>query len=320
MESKEYHEVITDKKEIEALNKFKANLKLIIDKKDKPFINPLVLSDDDTLILFLRARKLNINKATTMISDCFQWKENIKLEDIYLNYEFKEKYRLQLLFPHGFHKLTKKGYPIYLHVMGHFIPEEFYKITTPEELPKYAVKVIENTIREKFKICSQLKGSYIYGIFGLADFKGINSSILSKKFMAYAKAILKLQDYYPEILEGCCVINAGLLFRAFYSACKIFIDSKTRKKIKVYGAKYQQGLLEFIDKENLPKFYGGECECPGGCLFSNAGPWKRPNEVEEIIPEDILKRRQEINHIMATGKLQVSADDQVKDGVETEDL
>ena len=35
--SNDFHESITDKKEIEALDKFKANLKEIIDKKDKSF-------------------------------------------------------------------------------------------------------------------------------------------------------------------------------------------------------------------------------------------------------------------------------------------
>ena len=311
--SNDFHESITDKKEIEALEKFKANLKEIINKKDKAFINPLILSDNDTLILFLRARKLNVKKATQMLSDCFQWKENVKLDEIYMNYNFKEKHKLGLIFPHGFHKLTKDGYPIYMQVMGHYNPEEFFKIATPEDISNYATKVIETAIREYFKICSQIKGSFIYGIFGIIDFKGINSSIMSKKFFNYVKAISKLQDYYPEILSGCCVINSGLLFRTFYAACKVLIDSKTRKKIKVYGTKYQQGLLEKIDKENLPKFFGGACECPEGCLFSNAGPWKKSDEEKGQIPEEILKRRQEITHIMNTGKLQTSPEDQIKD-------
>ena len=311
-ETLEYHEQIIDKKEIEALEKFKNNLKNIIEKKDKPFLDSSILLDNDTLIRFLRARKLNIKKSTQMILDYFQWKEKINLDNLYLNYQFKEKFKLQLLFPHGFHKLTKDGYPLYFQVMGHFKAEEFFKIGTPEDIANYATKVIEILNREYFKICSQTKGSYIYGVFGVLDFKGINSSILSKKFMTYVKALAKLQDYYPEILTGINILNAGFLFRSFYTACKIFIDSKTRKKIKVYGEKYQEGLLEKIDKENLPKFYGGTCECPGGCLFSNAGPWKKSDNIEENVPEDILKKRYEINDIMTFGKLKADPEDQIK--------
>ncbi len=34
--------------------------------------------------------------------------------------------------------------------------------------------------------------------------------------------------------------------------------------------------MEFVDKENLPKFLGGSCDCGGGddgCLRKNVGPW-----------------------------------------------
>ena len=321
---KEYHEEIIDPKEIEALGKFKINLKNIIDKKDKPYIDSSILSDNDSLIHFLRARKLNIKKSTEMILAYFEWKEKINLDYVYLNYELKELYKLKLIIPHGFHKVTKDGYPLYFHVMGFFKAEEFYKIGTTDELTTYATKVIETLVRDYFNVCSQIKGSYIYGAFGVVDFKGINSSILGKKFLGYVKALSKLQDYYPEILAGINIINAGFLFRTFYTAIKIFIDSKTRKKIKVYGEKYQEGLFEVIDKENIPKFYGGTCECPGGCLYSNEGPWKKKLEIEEKIPEDILRRRKEINDCLALGKLKMSPEDKSKkDGkvdIEAEDL
>ena len=36
----------------------------------------------------------------------------------------------------------------------------------------------------------------------------------------------------------------------------------------------------------------------GECLLSNAGPWKKSEDVDEDIPEDILKRRKEIIYIL----------------------
>ena len=78
-----------------------------------------------------------------MISDYFQERENIKLDEIYKNYHFKEKLRLELIFPHGFYKLTKDEYPIYIQVMGHYKPEEFSKIATPDDISNYTNKVIE---------------------------------------------------------------------------------------------------------------------------------------------------------------------------------
>ena len=127
-------------------------------------------------------------------------------------------------------------------------------------------------------------------------------SHLHKNLLSYIKETFKIcQDYYPESLAGCYILNAGLAFRTFYSAVKVFLDSKTREKIKVFGENYKDGLLERIDADCLPTFFGGTCDCPGGCLFSNAGPWKKDDEKEEELPEDIIKGRQEMTNYMFEG-------------------
>ena len=312
-EEKEYHEKITDPKELEALEQLKNSLATVTDKKDKLVLDIFVLYNNDFLIRFLRAQKLNIKKATRSILDYYHYKAKMNLDDIYLNFQFKEKYKLQILFPHGFHKITKDGYPVYFEILGNFDISEYFKLGTYDEMLRYEIKMMELIERDYFKICSRLKGSYIYGIFSIMDFKGINASVLNPKFIGYMKEMSKLQEYYPDNIAGCYVINAGIVFRSLYFACKAFLSEKNKEKIKVFGDNYQEGLLEKIDKENLPKFFGGSCECPGGCLFSNAGPWKKPNEVEENIPEDILKKRQEITDIMNSGITKAAPDDQIKD-------
>lgn len=60
--------------------------------------------------------------------------------------------------------------------------------------------------------------------------------------------------------------------------CKKYIDPTTLSKIQVLGKKYQNKLLEIIDKSELPEFLGGSCTCmdQGGCLRSDKGPWNDP--------------------------------------------
>ena len=299
----EYHEQITDPVELKTLEDFKHSIATITDKKDKAVLDPFVLLDNDFLILFLRARKLNVKKATRMLMDYYHFKAKMNLDNLYSNYIFKEKYKLQLLFPHGFHKITKEGYPVYFQIMGKLNAEELFKLGTPDEITKYSVKIYEILERDYFKICSKLKNKYVHGVFNIIDFRNIKAtSLLNKNLLSYIKETFKIcQDYYPESLAGCYILNAGLAFRTFYSAVKVFLDSKTREKIKVFGEKYKDGLLERIDADCLPTFFGGTCDCPGGCLFSNAGPWKKDDEKEEELPEDIIKGRQEMTNYMFEG-------------------
>ena len=298
----EYHESITDPNELKILEDFKHSIATITNKKDKAVLNPFVLLDNDFLICFLRARKLNVQKATRMLLDYYHWKAKINLDDLYTNFVLKEKYRLQLLFPHGFHKYTKEGNPIYFQVMGKLNPDELFKIWTPEDLIKYSVRINESMEREYFKMCSKIKNKYVHGVFNLIDFRDIKTtSLLNKKLLTYLKESFRVcQDCYPEFLAGCFVINAGFAFRSFYSAVKLFLDVKTREKVKVYGENYREGLLDKVDADCLPTFWGGSCQCPEGCLFSNAGPWQK-NEKEEI-PEEILRGRNELNNYMINAK------------------
>jgi len=83
------------------------------------------------------------------------------------------------------------------------------------------------------------------------------------------------QNYYPEMLGNMMLINTTFFFKAIWTIVKVFIDEKTRAKIIVEKSSYQKKLLEFVDKENLPEMFGGECKCAefGGCLWSDIGPW-----------------------------------------------
>ena len=82
---KEYHEEITDPKEIEALTQLKNSLATVTEKKDKMVLDIFVLNNNDFLIRFLRFKKLNIKKATRAILDYYHWKAKMNLDDIYLN-------------------------------------------------------------------------------------------------------------------------------------------------------------------------------------------------------------------------------------------
>ena len=85
-----YHDVFTDK-ELEAITKFKTALTT---DKEKDLVPQSLLADNDVLICFLRARKLDIAKSKKMIMDYLHWRIDAKVEDIYQNYQMEKKIKL----------------------------------------------------------------------------------------------------------------------------------------------------------------------------------------------------------------------------------
>lgn len=77
------------------------------------------------------------------------------------------------------------------------------------------------------------------------------------------------------------MINSPRGFFTVWQVIKRFLDPVTVEKISILGKDYQPALLAVIPAENLPKRFGGTCECPEGCDLSDAGPWQ---EIEYTTP------------------------------------
>lgn len=279
-----------------------AMITLIPELQKHPLVKHELLKDKDTLVHFLRARKLDIQKAKTMLLNYLQWRIDYKVDTILADFVFDKTNELSLLYPHIYHKTTKAGFPIFIQILGDLKADELFKLTTPENLLKYSIRQYEEMQKIIFPACSKAYKKYIHNMCSIIDIKRINNSFLNKNIFNHLQGDLNVcQNYYPECLGECFIINAGIVSMALYSICKPFLDSKTKEKIKVIGEDYESALLEKIDKANLPKVLGGECTCePEGCMFSFAGPWKTKDN-PPIDPE-LQRKRNEVMNVIAQAK------------------
>lgn len=80
----------------------------------------------------------------------------------------------------------------------------------------------------------------------------------------------RLQDYYPEILGGCLIVNTPWGFSQIYAICKSFLNEKTRERINIVGSNPFQEICKHVDEHNIPEFLGGKNKTP---LILDHGPW-----------------------------------------------
>ena len=241
----------------------------MLDDKDIDYEN----YDENYLIRFLRARKLDIPKAYTMFLEFIEWRAKEKIDSI-LSLEFEEENALKSVLPMCFHKTDKLGRPIYYSEVD---LEKALKVIKGDRLCKFYVKKFESLIHVMWPICSVASNKYVASSLIIVDLK-INPRMLQGEQMEFIKIFTHIgQNCYPELLGHFFMINTLPIFLGIWAIIKTFLDERTKNKIFLLGEDYKKTLLEHIAEENLPEFLGGTCKCKEGCMNSNAGPWNETN-------------------------------------------
>ena len=124
--------------------------------------------------------------------------------------------------------------------------------------------------------CSRANGHLLETCTTIMDLSGASLWSAKDTYTYMQKVSAVSQNYYPERLGKLYVINAPMGFSTVFGWVKGFLDPVTVSKIHVLGSGYQKELLAQVHPSNLPKQFGGNCDCPGGCEHSDAGPWQDP--------------------------------------------
>ena len=168
------------------------------------------------------------------------------------------------------------GRPLYIEQLGKIDLNAMYKITSEQRMLENLVVEYEKVSDPRLPACSRKSGHLLETCCTIMDLKGVGLTNVSSVYGYVGKASGVSQNYYPERLGKLYLINAPWGFSGVFSVIKKFLDPVTVSKIHVLGGSYQKELLAQIPAENLPKHFGGSCQCQGGCEFSDAGPWKDP--------------------------------------------
>ncbi|XAR50401.1 hypothetical protein NMG60_11004717 [Bertholletia excelsa] len=210
----------------------------IIEREDPPSKDV----DDYTIRRFLRARDLEVEKASAMFLKYQEWRRAFVPNGQVSASEVPDGIAHNKMFVQGF---DKKGRPIAV-VFGR---RHFQHKGGVDEFKRFVVFALD-------KLCSRIPpGQEKFAI--IIDLEGWGYS--NSDMRAYLGALSILQDYYPERLGKLFLIHVPYIFMAVWKMLYPFIDNNTKKKIVfVENKKLRSTLLEDIDECQLPDIYGGK--------------------------------------------------------------
>ncbi|KAL0421644.1 UNVERIFIED_CONTAM: SEC14 cytosolic factor [Sesamum latifolium] len=203
--------------------------------------DPSAKDIDDLMIRrFLRARDLDVEKASAMLLKYLKWRKEFVPNGFISPAEIPNDLAHNKLFMQGY---DKSGRPIVV------VFAAKHKPTTVEEFKRYVTFTLD-------KICARMPSGH-EKFTSIADLQGwgyANSDI-----RGYLAALSILQDYYPERLGKLFIIHVPYIFMTAWKMVYPFIDKNTKKKIIfVEDKKLQSTLLQDIDESQLPETFGGK--------------------------------------------------------------
>ncbi|KAF4092678.1 hypothetical protein AMELA_G00023480 [Ameiurus melas] len=240
------------------------------------------LPKDQHVLRFLRSRDFNVEKAREALCHTLTWRKQHQVD--FLLDSWKCPQLLQDFYTGGWHYHDKDGLPLYILRLGQMDTKGLVRALGEEFLLRHVLSINEEGLRR----CEEntiIFGKPISCWTCLVDLEGLNMRHLWRPgIKALLRIIEVVEANYPETLGRLLILRAPRVFPVLWTLISPFIDENTRKKFLIYaGNDYQDsgGLVDYIDKEFIPDFLGGDCPCqvPDGGVVPKS-LYRTPEELE----------------------------------------
>ena len=250
-----------------------AKLKAAVPRSEIPdAVTPMVVGGDWDAFYrrFLSAQNGKAAKAEKMLRGVIEWRSGLDLEG---------KMRAWRGIPNETKDSTFEGYqsgwytaetaigcPVYIERTGALNLGEVLKHVSADDIVDHHLRVMEWMLRVLLPAMAKREGTPAPDkVINLLDMKGLSMRVLGRASMSIFKRVLAIdQNYFPEMMYRCYIVNCPVAFRAVWSVVRPMLDKRIQKKIKIYGKVTGKAMDEMVavfgGEDRVPAFLGGGCE------------------------------------------------------------
>ncbi|XP_051789575.1 SEC14-like protein 5 isoform X2 [Erpetoichthys calabaricus] len=217
---------------------------------------------DEHILRFLKARDFNIDKAREMLCQSLTWRKQYQVD--YILETWRPPAFLEEYYAGGWHFQDRDRRPLYILRLGQMDTKGLVKALGEEALLRHVLSINEEG-QKRCEENTKIFGRPITSWTCLVDLEGLNMRHLWRPGVkALLRIIEVVEANYPETLGRLLIVRAPRVFPVLWTLVSPFINENTRQKFLIYsGNNYQGagGLIDYIDKEIIPDFLGGDCMC-----------------------------------------------------------
>ncbi|XP_046460824.1 SEC14-like protein 2 [Daphnia pulex] len=222
---------------------------------------------DQYLIKWLSVQDFDPVRAEKMLRQCLEWRRLNRVDeilDVYTPSEVFKKY-----YSDGQVGFDKCGCPVFISAIGRVDPKGIFLSSVKKEHSDFFIW-LEETYARRGREATDGTGKQVGMSTIILDFEHFSMKQLTCKTVVQQMfEVVKIKTgYYPMENRRIFAINAPKLsFQLMFTMVKPFVPECVLGTIKVFGsnkAEWTAALLEEIDADQLPAFYGGSMTDPDG--------------------------------------------------------
>eukprot|EP01001_Neometanema_parovale_P006347 NODE_2713_length_1357_cov_112.500810_g2577_i0.p1 GENE.NODE_2713_length_1357_cov_112.500810_g2577_i0~~NODE_2713_length_1357_cov_112.500810_g2577_i0.p1 ORF type:complete len:373 (-),score=48.39 NODE_2713_length_1357_cov_112.500810_g2577_i0:184-1302(-) len=218
----------------------------------RPHLPHLPLYDTAYVARFLRARKLDVQKAQDMLLASLEWRKENNADNILDGPPPDE--RIVRYLPHGFMGVSKINSLVYYERTGNSRLDLLLPQISPEAMMHWKVWLQEHGER----LGRQIPGKKAERDIAVMDMDGLSLMRVTKQVLDFYQMVGAVDEAnYPETLEKVFIVNCTRVFTAVWKMAKHFFAEDVRNKIVILGGDYEKALDEFIAPDQRPSYLKG---------------------------------------------------------------